>query len=90
MTPDCHTIEALADFLGMPKEKTAKALMYTRPNDSKFIFVVVRGDMQLSEAKLKKQVGDVRATTVEEIERSGAAAGYASPIGLKEFVDRRG
>ena len=25
LTPDCHTIEALADFLGMPKEKTAKA-----------------------------------------------------------------
>jgi len=86
LTPDCHTIEALADFLGMPKEKTAKALMYTQPNDNKFIFVVVRGDMQLSEAKLKKQVGDVRAATVEEIERSGAAAGYASPIGLKDSL----
>ena len=86
LTPDCHTIEALADFLGMPKEKTAKALMYTQPNDNKFIFVVVRGDMQLSEAKLKKQVGDVRAATVEEIERSGAAVGYASPIGLKDSL----
>src|SRR5215208_5981997 len=30
LTPDCHTIEALANFLGVPKEKTAKALMYTR------------------------------------------------------------
>ena len=86
LTPDCHTIEALADFLDMPKEKTAKALMYTRSNDNNFIFVVVRGDMQLSEAKLKKQVGDVRAATVEEIERSGAAAGYASPIGLKDLL----
>jgi prolyl-tRNA synthetase len=86
LTPDCHTIEALADFLGIPKEKTAKALMYTRPADNRFIFVVVRGDMQLSEAKLKKQVGDVRTATVEEIERSGAAAGYASPIGLKDAL----
>jgi prolyl-tRNA synthetase len=86
LTPDCHTIEALADFLGMPKEKTAKALMYTRLSDNKFIFVVVRGDMQLSEAKLKRQVGDVRAATVEEIERSGAAAGYASPLGLKDAL----
>ncbi len=42
--------------------------------------------MQLSEAKLKQQVGDVRAATAEEIERSGAAAGYASPIGLKEAL----
>ena len=84
LTPDCHTIEALANFLGVPKEKTAKALMYTRLADNKFVFVVVRGDMQLSEAKLKQHVGEVRPATAEEIERSGAAAGYASPVGLKE------
>ena len=82
-TPDCQTIEALANFLGIPKEKTAKALMYTRPSDGQFIFVVVRGDMQLSEAKLKQQVGEVRPATEEEIERSGAAPGYASPIELE-------
>jgi prolyl-tRNA synthetase len=86
LTPECHTIEALANFLDIPKEKTAKALMYTRVTDHKFIFVVVRGDMQLSEAKLKKQVGEVRPATAEEIERSGAAAGFASPIGLKEAL----
>jgi prolyl-tRNA synthetase len=86
LTPECHTIEALANFLGVPKEKTAKALMYTRLSDNRFIFVVVRGDMQLSEAKLKQQVGEVRAATAEEIEKSGAAAGYASPIGLKETL----
>jgi prolyl-tRNA synthetase len=86
LTPDCHTIEALANFLGVPKEKTAKALMYTRPNDNQFIFVVVRGDMQLSESKLKQHVGDVRAATAEEVESSGATPGYASPIGLKETL----
>jgi prolyl-tRNA synthetase len=86
LTPDCHTIEALADFLGMPKEKTAKALMYTRTRDEKFVFVIVRGDMQVSETKLRQQVGDVRAATREEIERSGAAAGYASAIGLKDTL----
>ena len=85
-TPDCHTIEALAAFLGVPKEKTAKALMYTRLTDSQFVFVVVRGDMQLSEAKLRQHVGEVRAATTAEIERSGAAAGYASPIGLKDAL----
>ena len=85
-TPDCYTIEALASFLGIPKEKTAKALMYTRIADDKFIFVVVRGDMQLSEAKLKQHVGEVRPATAEEIEKSGAAPGYASPIGLKKVL----
>jgi prolyl-tRNA synthetase len=86
LTPDCHTIEALANYLNIPKEKTAKALMYTRLSDNQFIFVVVRGDMQLSEEKLKQHVGEIRTATTEEIERSGAAAGYASPIGLKDTI----
>jgi prolyl-tRNA synthetase len=82
LTPDCPTIEALATFLNLPKEKTAKAVMFTRLSDGKFVFVVVRGDMQMSEAKLKNIVGDIRAATVEEITKAGAAAGYASPVGL--------
>ncbi|GAB4445461.1 MAG: hypothetical protein OHK0041_02890 [Anaerolineales bacterium] len=81
-TPECNTIESLANFLRIPKEKTAKALMYTRVSDGRFVFVAVRGDMQLSEAKLKAQVGDVRLATAEEIIGAGAAAGYASAVGL--------
>ncbi len=81
-TPDCSTIESLANFLNIPKEKTAKALMYTRVSDNQFIFIVVRGDMQLSEAKLKNTVGEVRMATAEEITNAGAASGYASPVGL--------
>lgn len=86
LTPECPTIEALANFLGIPKEKTAKALMYTRVADNRFVFIVVRGDMQLSEAKLRKCVGEFRLATAEEIERAGAAAGYASPIGLQDAL----
>lgn len=81
-TPECNTIESLTNFLRIPKEKTAKALMYTRVSDGRFVFVAVRGDMQLSEAKLKAQVGEVRLATTEEIVGAGAAAGYASAVGL--------
>jgi prolyl-tRNA synthetase len=42
--------------------------------------------MQLSDAKLKQSVGDVHPASVEEIANSGAAAGYASPIGLKDAL----
>ena len=86
LTPNCNTIELLANFLGIPKVKTAKALMFTRLADNKFVFVVVRGDLQLSEAKLIQHIGEVRPATAAEIERSGAAAGYASPIGLKDSL----
>jgi prolyl-tRNA synthetase len=70
----------------VPKEKTAKALMFTRLSDGKLVFVVVRGDMTLSEAKLAAAVGAVRLATPEEIERAGAAAGYASPVGLTDAL----
>lgn len=85
-TPDCNTIESLANFLGIAKEQTAKALMYTRVSDGRFVFVVVRGDMQMSEAKLRAQVGEMRLATADEIVSVGAAAGYASAIGLKEAL----
>ncbi|MFZ5880227.1 MAG: proline--tRNA ligase [Chloroflexota bacterium] len=86
LTPECPTIEALANFLNLPKEKTAKALMFTRAADGRFVFVVVRGDMTLSEAKLRQVVGEVRLATPEEVAKSGAAAGYASPIGLTDAL----
>lgn len=82
LTPDCNTIESLANFLGVPKEKTAKALMYTRASDGQFVFIVVRGDMQLSEAKLRNLVGEIKLADAESVRRAGAEAGFASPIGL--------
>ena len=85
-TPDCNTIEALANLLNIPKEKTAKALMYVRKADDKFVFIAIRGDMQMSEAKLVKLIGEVKLADAESISKSGAEAGYASPIGLKDAL----
>jgi len=82
LTPECNTITQLAAFMQLPQEKTAKALMFTRLADGKFVFVVVRGDLQLSEAKLRASVGALRLATADEISAAGAVAGYASPIGL--------
>lgn len=82
LTPDCNTIESLANFLGVPKQKTAKALMYTRVSDGQFVFIVVRGDMQLSEAKLRNIVGEIKLADTESVRSAGAEAGFASPIGL--------
>ena len=75
LTPDCHTIESLAKFLGVPEEKTAKALMFTSIANNKFIFVVVRGDMQLSETKLKKLIGDFRTRNSGRNCQSGRRSG---------------
>ncbi|MBE0672005.1 MAG: hypothetical protein IH588_15590 [Anaerolineales bacterium] len=85
-TPDCNTIESLANFLDIPKEKTAKALMYTRVSDGQFVFIVLRGDMQLSESKLRDIVGEIKLADAESIRRAGAEAGFASPIGLSNTL----
>lgn len=85
-TPDSDTIESLANYLKIPKEKTAKALMFQRISDQKFIFVVIRGDMFLSEAKLRNLVGELKQATYDDVVRAGATPGYASPIGLKDAL----
>lgn len=94
-TPDAKTIEALANYLQVPKQKTAKAvfLMATLPTEGgeykeTFIFAVVRGDMELNETKLANtlKAKDLRPATEEEILATGAVPGYASPVGLKDVL----
>ena len=96
LTPDCPTIEALAHFLNISESQTAKAVMLMAKYGGKeeFLFVVVRGDTNLSLPKLKRATGadDFYPARVEQIKEAGAEPGYASPIGLKAvrvIVDQR-
>jgi prolyl-tRNA synthetase len=52
---------------------------------NKFVFAVVRGDMEVNETKLANAVKakELRPAREDEIRAVGAAPGYASPIGLK-------
>jgi prolyl-tRNA synthetase len=93
-TPDCKTIQELAQFLGVPESKTAKAvfMMATIPEGEesveRFVFAVVRGDMEVNETKLVNavQAKTMRPATEEEIIAVGAEPGYASPVGLKDVL----
>lgn len=90
-TPDCKTIEALANLLAIPKARTAKAVFMTAVIAEgthlreQFVFAVVRGDMELNETKLANAVGarELRPATEAEIRAVGAEPGYASPVGLR-------
>jgi len=81
-TPGCKTIESLAAFLGAPTSKTAKALLYSRPGTNSLVFVLLRGDRQLAEHKLRAAAGALEPATPEQIASAGAVPGYASPIGI--------
>ncbi len=82
-TPGKKTIEEVSAFLGVPKSKTIKAVLYVA--DKQLIFVSIRGDLQVNEVKLKNalKATDLRLATDEEVRAAGIVAGYASPIGLK-------
>ena len=93
-TPDTKTIEDLANFLDVPKAKTAKAVFMTatvaegEEKIEKLVFAVIRGDMELNETKLTNAVEalSLRPSTEEEIRAVGAEPGYASPLGIQEVL----
>ncbi|MCH7663239.1 MAG: proline--tRNA ligase [Chloroflexi bacterium] len=93
-TPDIKTIDALAEFLDIPTAKTAKAVfLIAKVNEGqeqveKFVFAIVRGDMEVNEFKLANAVAavELRQALDEEIKAVGAVPGYASPIGLKDIL----
>jgi prolyl-tRNA synthetase len=82
-TPATRTIEEVAGFLGVPSSQTLKAVFYF--SDGEFVFVVVRGDLEVNETKLRNALkcSDLRLATEAEVDAAGIVAGFASPIGIK-------
>jgi prolyl-tRNA synthetase len=86
-TPGANTIDALARLLEIPASGTAKALFVvaTVEGSERFVFAVVRGDMDLGETKLANAVGasGLRPALHEEVRAVGAEPGYGSPLGVE-------
>lgn len=85
-TPACTTIAELAAFLQVNEAQTAKAVFFN--SEKGLIFVVVRGDREVNEIKLRAAAGvsALEAATLEQISAVGAVAGYASPVGLSNVT----
>jgi prolyl-tRNA synthetase len=81
-TPGIITIADLARFLDIPESKTLKAVFYSADGD--VVFVVIRGDIEVNEVKLKNvlKCHELRLATEEEVKRAGLVAGSASPMGI--------
>lgn len=83
-TPDMKSVEDVTAFLGITPDRLIKTLIFTSGQD--IMAVLVRGDHELNEAKLKSllkldqaELADQRL--VEEV--TGAPMGFAGPSGLK-------
>jgi prolyl-tRNA synthetase len=83
-TPGKHTIAEVSSFLGVPPRRLVKTLIYLA--DGKPVAVLVRGDREVNEIKLRKALGVdalLLATDATVREVTGAPVGFAGPVGLK-------
>ncbi len=86
-TPGVKTVEEVTGFLNVPARKLAKTLLYKA--DEKIVAVMIRGDRQINEVKLKNFLGCINlemadAETVEKI--TGARVGFAGPLNLSKVT----
>lgn len=83
-TPDCKTIADLCAYLGIPPERTLKAVFYTIDAGQTFVLAMLRGDLDVSEERLRRVLGvdTLEPASEEQIAAAGAQPGYGSPIGL--------
>ena len=86
-TPGVTTIEGLADFLGIDRSATSKAMPVVKP-DGGVVLALVRGDDRLSETKLYDALpGASRPATDDEIRSAfGAGGGSLGPVGFSGEV----
>jgi prolyl-tRNA synthetase len=82
-TPEAETIEEVARFVGVSTSQTLKAVFYF--TDGQLIFVVIRGDLEVNETKLRNTLkcSELRLATESEVSGAGLVAGFASPVGVK-------
>src|SRR5579871_3883797 len=83
-TPGQHTIAEVSAFLKVPATSLVKTLIYLA--DGAPIAVLVRGDREVNEIKVKKTTGAndvVLASDAAVREVTGAPVGFAGPVGLK-------
>ncbi|TMC71534.1 MAG: proline--tRNA ligase [Chloroflexi bacterium] len=86
-TPGAASIEALEASLKQPKNAFLKTLLF-RDQSGKVVAVVVPGDRDVNEAKLRKTLatGEVKFASEADFAAAGAVPGYVGPVGLKARV----
>jgi prolyl-tRNA synthetase len=82
--PRGPTIQDGVKLYGQPAWRQIKSIVYVTDKDEK-ILACIRGDLDISEPKLKKAVGceSLRSATEDEIKRMGSVVGFVSPLKLK-------
>lgn len=83
-TPNIAKIEDVVKSLEVEIERTVKAIMYKDVVNDKPYMVLIRGDIEVNEVKVKNLIDtiDIVMLTDEEIEKLGLFKGFIGPYGL--------
>ena len=84
-TPGVHTIEELAEFLGIPETSCMKALS-GKDADGNIVVFFVPGDHELNDIKANQAVPGFELLTDEEMLQAGLFKGSMGPVGLPQGV----
>ncbi|MHC4583833.1 MAG: proline--tRNA ligase, partial [Planctomycetota bacterium] len=87
-TPNIGTIDAVCEFLKTTPAQMVKTLIYSAEETK--VVVLIRGDHDVNEEKLRLAVGGKHAELADEstIEKvTGAKVGFAGPVGIAGKVD---
>ena len=80
-TPGKRTIDDVAAFLGIEPRRLMKSLVVVSEKRGPLL-VLVRGDHDLHEGKLRRVVGEFRLATADEVEQAqGVQPGFVGPVG---------
>ncbi|CAG2130505.1 Proline--tRNA ligase [Cupriavidus yeoncheonensis] len=90
-TPEKAKCEHVAEFLGIPLERTVKSIVLAKDTEAgaEIWLLLIRGDHELNEVKASKVPGlvDFRFATENEIvDAFGSPPGYLGPIDMKKPV----
>ena len=83
-TPNIAKIEDVVEALNVEIERTVKAIMYKDVvNDAPYM-VLIRGDIEVNEVKVKNLINtiDIAMLTDEEIAKLGLFKGFIGPYGM--------
>jgi prolyl-tRNA synthetase len=82
LTPETRTIEQVTAYLGIAAQRLIKSLIVISEGRGP-LMVLVRGDHELHEAKLRRVIGEFRMATGDEVlQLIGAQAGFVGPVRL--------
>lgn len=78
-TPGQSSVESVAKFLKKTPADLVKTMIFQRP-DGSFFEVLIRGDHEVSEFKVKKIEANCFMASRESIEKLGVAFGFSGPL----------